>query len=88
MDLRDRGQRFVARGLGLGAGGLQDLLGLLLGRVHAVLGGAVGLGDPLARAGLGLLAQLGGRAFGRFDDARDALGGGLQGVGGVHIGQS
>ena len=53
-------------------------------RPHAVLGGAVGLGDALARAGLGLLAQLCGRPFGRFDDARDVLGCGVQGGGGVH----
>ena len=66
VELGDRGQRLVARALGLGARGVQDLLGLLLGRLDAVLGGAVGLGDALARARLGLLAQLARRCVRRL----------------------
>ena len=71
----DGGQGLVPGSLGLHTGCVKDLLGLLLGRAHAVGGGAVGLGDPLARPRLGLLAQLPRRPFGRLEDARDLRGG-------------
>ena len=71
VDLADRGQGLVPGGLGLRAGGAEDLLCLLLGRLHAVGGGAIGLGDPLAPALLGALAQLSGGALRRLEDAGD-----------------
>ncbi len=71
MDRPDRGERLVASGLRLSPGGLQDLLGLVLGREHAVLSRAVGFGDALTDACLRLLAQLDCGAFGRLDDAGD-----------------
>jgi len=67
----ERRQRFVAGGLGLCARDPEDLLRLLLGRSCSILGGAVGLGDPLMRAGLGLLAQLHSGVFSRADDVLD-----------------
>ena len=81
VDGPDRCQRLVAGVLCLRARIPQKLLSLLLGREHAVLGGTVGLGDALAGAHLGLLAQLIRGAFGRLDDAGDVSGGGAWGVG-------
>ena len=78
----DRRERLVARGLGLRDGALDDLLSLVLGRPHAMFGGAVGLGYALAGARLGLRAQLGRRSFGGLHDVRDARGGAGQPVGG------
>jgi transcriptional regulator GlxA family with amidase domain len=78
VDRADGGDGIVACGLGLGAGVAQQLLGLLLGGVDAIGGGAVGLGDTFAGARLGLLAQLGGGALGSVDDAGDARGRGLE----------
>ena len=75
-----RSQRLVAGDLRLGPRGVQDLLRFLLRRLHAVLGGAVGLGDSLARPRLGLLAQLSRGAFGRGDDAGHP-GSGAEGIG-------
>ncbi len=72
MNRADVGNGVVARRVGLRASLVQQLLGLLLGRLHAIGGGAVGFCDALACASLGLLAQLGRGAFGRLDDARDA----------------
>ena len=80
VDRADSRDGLVARGLGLRARLAQQLLGLLLGRAHAIGGGAVGLGDTFARARLGLLAQLVGGAFGGLDDARDARRRGLERV--------
>ena len=71
VDAADGGDGVVACALGLRARLREQLVGLLFGGVHAVGGGAVGLGDALARAILGLLAQLGGRAFGRVHDFGD-----------------
>ena len=80
MERRGGGQKLVPGGLRLRAGGAEQLLGLLLGRQHAIVGRAVGLGDPLAGACLGLLAQLRGGAFGCSDDARDAARRGAESV--------
>src|SRR5207244_5205108 len=55
---RDRRQRLVARLLRVRPRRVQELLGLLLGRAHAVGGRAVGLRDPLSRSPLGVFAQL------------------------------
>ena len=62
----------VPRGLRLRTGVAEDLLGLLLRCAHAVRGPTVGLGDPLARANLGLLAKLQRGAFSRLHDSRHA----------------
>ena len=51
----DRRQRIVPRHLGLRAGGVEDLLRLVLGGEHATARGAVRLGDPLLSARLGLV---------------------------------
>jgi transcriptional regulator GlxA family with amidase domain len=66
------GQLLLQQGRGLCARGLQDLDGFGLGYLDAVLGRALGLGDALARALLGVLAQLGRRALGGLDDALHA----------------
>jgi hypothetical protein len=64
---------------------VENLPGLLLGRLDTVLRRAVGLGDALAPALLGLLAQLARGALRRLDDAGDPGRGGAQisEVGGV-----
>jgi transcriptional regulator GlxA family with amidase domain len=67
---------------GLRARRLLDLGGLGLRCLHAVLGRALGLGDAREGTLLGVLAQLGGRPLGGFDDARHAP----RGVLGVHAG--
>lgn len=53
----------------MGTGGLEDLLRLLLGRLHAVLGRPIGLGDALSPALLGPLAEPSGRALRRLENA-------------------
>jgi len=53
---------------------VKDLLGLLLGRAHAVSRRAVGLRNPLAGPCLGQLAQLPRRPFGSLEDARNPPG--------------
>ena len=73
-------QRLVARRLGLRACGAEDLLGLLLGSAHPIFGRPVGLGYPLPRATLGLLAKLERRPFGCSDDARNPPRRAAQGV--------
>ncbi len=50
---------------------MDDLRSLLLGGLHAVGGGAVGLRDALAGARFGLLAQLRRGALGGLHDARN-----------------
>ena len=64
----------VAESRGLGLGHLDDLRRLLLGGLHAVVGGAVALGDPVAHPLLGLAADPLGRLFGRGDDRGNTLG--------------
>ncbi len=78
VQVPDRGQGLVPRGLGLRAGGVEDLLGLRLGRPDAVFRRAVGLGDALAPALLGLLAQFPRGMLRRLDDPRDTGRGGAQ----------
>jgi hypothetical protein len=68
VNLSDRGYGLVPGGLGLRAGGVEDLPGLLLGCLYAVGRSTVGLGDPLPGTRLGLLPQLRRRAFGSLDD--------------------
>jgi hypothetical protein len=75
------GEGLVPGCLRLGAGSLEDLLRLLLGRLHAVLGRPVGFGDPLPPALLGPLAQPSGRALRRLEDAHHAGRSGAQVVG-------
>ncbi|MFI5009242.1 MAG: hypothetical protein ACHQDY_03100 [Solirubrobacterales bacterium] len=57
---------------GLGAGGAHQLAGLLIGGLHAVDRGAVGFGDALARALLGMPAQLLSGAFRGGEDVLHA----------------
>ena len=72
---RERLARGVADRLGrLRASLGEDLLGLLLGRPHAVLGGAVALGDPLADPLLGLLEHPLGGILGGGDDRGHPVG--------------
>jgi hypothetical protein len=76
----DGGDGVVARAVGLRARVAQQLLGLLLSRMHTIGGGTVGLGDPFAAARLSLFAQLVGRALCSLDDAGDASRRGLKRV--------
>jgi hypothetical protein len=69
-------QAHALAGLGLGGGGfaagcVEDLTGLGLGRLDAQIGGALGLGDPLADLLLGLEAEILGGALGGLDDRGD-----------------
>src|SRR3954454_4396673 len=74
LGLLAQARRLAGEPRGLVARLLEDLRRLLLGRAHAVVGGAVGLGDPLARAGLGLGPELLGGMLGGLDDLPDAGG--------------
>src|SRR5438874_59206 len=56
-------------------GHLDDLGRLVLGRLHAIVAGALRFGDALAHPFLGLAPEPIGRLLGRGDDSRDALGG-------------
>src|SRR5262249_23172408 len=70
----DGRQGLVPRRLGLHTRGLDGLLGLPLGRAHAVGRRPVGLRNPLAGPCLGVLAQLLRRAFGGLEDAGNPTG--------------
>jgi hypothetical protein len=75
MQSADRSNGLVASRFRLRASGGEQLLGLLVGSPHAMLGRAVRLGDALSRTRLGVVSELGRGALGGGDDRGDSLSG-------------
>jgi hypothetical protein len=69
----DRSNGLVASRFRLRASGGEQIVGLLVGGSHAMLGGAVRLGNALSRTRLGVVSELGGGALGGGHDRGDSL---------------